>query len=87
MLGKEHGAIGMAHVRKPYRGRRLATIMDSHLAQKYFCDELPVFALTLKVNKPAMRVLSSSGLKEMSSADWIVYYTGDEGESRIKIGR
>ncbi|GFO04915.1 glycine n-acyltransferase, partial [Plakobranchus ocellatus] len=85
-IGNEYGAMGMLHVREEFRGRGLGKIITSQLAQKYFCDNLPVIAVTIKSNEAALRMHTSMGFRVMGEVDWVLYYTGNLQELMDKIG-
>ena len=75
----------MLHVREECRGRGLGKVITSQLAQKYFCDGLPVIACVIKVNESSRRMHTSCGFREVGSVDWIVYHKGDLEELERKL--
>ncbi|GFN83552.1 glycine n-acyltransferase [Plakobranchus ocellatus] len=85
-IGNEYGAMGMLHVREEFRGRGLGKVITSQLAQKYFCDDLPVVAMTIKSNEASLRMHTSIGFRVMGEVDWIFFYTGSLQEFMDKIG-
>ena len=85
-IGYEFGAIGMLHVRESHRGRGLGKIITSQLAQKYFCDGLPVIALACATHETARHLHTSIGFKEIGIAEWVFYYQGEVEEFKRKIG-